>query len=135
MAKIQVIGNACVVTSALTLSDIEMVKRYRPKALTLYGGDDGKEPIFCISTGTQHGSINQYGAEFGSATRDGNGLATLTLAFEVDNDTTPEQLKALIADGVGSYVATLNKLEDRLPAVVEEIKAEREVILSNIEIC
>lgn len=43
MAKIKVVGNAAVITSNLTLGDIALVKAYRPEALALKGGENGKE--------------------------------------------------------------------------------------------
>jgi len=133
MAKITIVGEAVVIVSALKLEDIQTVQKYRPEALILRGGEDGKEPIFKLGVGA-HGTINKYGAEFATATHDDEKLATMTLIMEVDGDATAEDIKAMVADGIGGYVATLNKLEATIPAVLEEVAAERAAILANISV-
>lgn len=49
-------------------------------------------------------------------------------------DTDKENVKEVVADTVGAYVMTLNKLEATLPAVLDDIKAEKERIMNNITI-
>lgn len=130
MAKITIAGEAVVVTSTMKLEDIKTIKKYRPEALTLMGGEDGKEPIFKIGIGSGTGNINKYGAEFGSETHDAEKKATITLICEAgDGD-----IKEIIADTVGTYVLKLNKLEETLPAVLTEISTEKEKIMSNISV-
>lgn len=75
MAKIVIAGDAVVITSALKLSDIKTVEKYRPNELILKGGEDGKEPIFALGTTTGSGNINAVGASFGREASDGSGLA------------------------------------------------------------
>lgn len=129
MAKITIAGDAVVVTSALKLEDIKTIKKYRPGALVLMGGEDGKEPIFVLGVTNGTGSINQYGAAFGSETHDDQKLATMTLICRTEGD-----IKETVADTIGAYVMTLNKLEQTLPAVLQEITAEKEQILANITV-
>lgn len=131
MAKIVVAGEAIVITSALKLSDLETVKKYNPKALTLMGGEDGKEPIFCVGVNRgKAGSINQYGAEFGAETRDDKKLATMTLmASGVTGD-----VKDFVADKYGAALMLLNKLEATLPAALEAIAADKKAILDNVAV-
>lgn len=129
MAKICIAGKAVVVTSAMKLEDLKTIAKYRPGALVLKGGEDGKEPIFAVKATNGNGRINQYGAEFGDETNDENKLATMTLLFEADGD-----VKEVVADTVGAYVVNLNKLEATLPGVLEEIKAERSSILESITV-
>ena len=74
MAKIVIAGDAVVVKSELKLEDIKTIEKYNAKALTLMGGDEGKEPIFALGTTTGTGSINSVGASFGKADADGNGF-------------------------------------------------------------
>lgn len=130
MAKITIAGDAVVITSAMKLEDIKTIKKYRPDALVLKGGEDGKEPIFCISVTSGTGSINQYGAEFGAETHDDNKLAVITLICRHGEG----DIKEAVADTIGAYVMTLNKLEETLPAALEEIAAEKEQILANITV-
>lgn len=132
MAKITIAGEAIVVTSAVKLEDYRKVAKYRPKALTLLGGEDGKEPIFRagVSNGGA-GTIGKYGAEFATATHDEQKLASITLVYtgEAGND-----IKETVADEIGPAVMLLNKLEATLPDVLAEIDAEKAQILENITV-
>ncbi len=128
MAKITIAGFAVVITSGMKLEDIRTIQKYRPEALVLRGGEDGKEPIFKIGVSKDAGRISKYGAEFASATYDEAKLATITLACEnVEGD-----IKEFVADNIGANVMLLSKLETTLPAVLEEIAAQKAQILANI---
>lgn len=129
MAKITVVGGAVVVTSAVKLDDIKMIEKYRPAALVLT--DEEGEPIFKVGTTNDTATINKYGVTFNSATHDDSKLATMTVGCLCD---TGDNIKEIVADTIGVYVMTLNKLEDTLPAVISSIKAEKEAILSNITV-
>lgn len=128
MAKISIAGQAVVVTSAMALEDIKTIKKYRPEALILKGGEDGKEPIFALGIG--EGKINQVGASFNKATRDEAKLATLTMTTNFDG----EDIVAFVTDTLGGALMNLNKLEETLPAVLAEINAEKETIQQNITV-
>lgn len=130
MAKITIAGDAVVVTSAMKLEDIKTVKKYRPDALVLKGGEDGKEPIFKLGVCSGAGSICKYGAEFGSETHDDEKKAVMTLIC----DCREGDIKEVVADTIGAYVLNLNKLEATLPGVLEEIATEKEQIMSNIAV-
>ncbi len=130
MAKITIAGDAVVVTSAMKLEDIKKIKKYRPDALVLKGGEDGKEPIFKLGVCTGAGSLCKYGAEFGSETHDDEKKAVMTLIC----DCREGDIKEAVADTIGAYVLNLNKLEETLPGVLEEIAAEKEKIMSNISV-
>lgn len=130
MAKVVIAGDAVVVTSALKLEDLRTVAKYRPKSLILMGGEDGKEPIFRVAVGTGAGEIGQYGVEFGQETRDDAKLATLTMvATGVGAD-----IKEFVADKIGGALINLNKIEENLPAVIEEIDAEKAAVLESITV-
>lgn len=126
MAKITVVGQAVVVTSGLKLEDIKTIEKYRPDALILKGGENNKEELFRIGTGA--GSINQYGASFNEATRDDNKFAVITLTTDYSGD----DIKGYVADQLGSAITNLKALEEKLPEVVESIKAERKAIMDGI---
>lgn len=131
MAKIIVAGDAVVITSGLTLENLETVKKYNPNALTLMGGEDGKEPVFCIGVNRgKQGNINQYGVEFGAETRDEQKLATLTLLVPGEID----DVKNYVADKYGAALMMLNKLEAFLPTILEAIEADKKAILDNITV-
>ena len=127
MAKITVTGRAVVVTSAVKLDDI---KKYRQDSLTLYEGEGKeKEPVFAIGVGSGLGNINKYGAEFAHANADG--FAQITMFADVKDGT---DLKDYVAENIGCAILQLNKLEEKLPDVIQEIEAEKAAILRNIEV-
>lgn len=131
MAKIIVAGEAVVITSSMKLADLETIKKYNPKALVLMGGEDGKEPVFCIGVNRgKAGSINQFSVDFGAETRDDKKLATMTLMTSgVTGD-----VKEFVADKYGAALMLLNKLETTLPAALEAIAADKKAILENITV-
>ena len=131
MAKIIVAGEAVVITSSMKLTDLETIKKYNPKALVLMGGEDGKEPVFCIGVNRgKTGSINQFSVDFGTETRDDKKLATMTLMTSgVTGD-----VKEFVADKYGAALMLLNKLEATLPAALEAIAADKKAILENITV-
>lgn len=130
MAKITIAGDAVVVTSSMTLEDLKLIKKYRPKALNLMGGENNKDVLYSILVGEGNGSVNETGAYFGRTTNDEAKLACITMA----SAPTPGDIKEFVADTIGGYVMLLTKLEDTLPTVVEEIKAEKERVLGNIQV-
>lgn len=128
MAKITIAGKAVVVTSTLKLEDIKTVGKYRPKALSVYGGEDGKEEVFAIKAGCNE-NFSKYGICFADETRDEK-LATITMTTNYDGD----DIDGFVADYFGAAIIYLNKLEETLPAVIEEIAAERASVMSNITV-
>lgn len=131
MAKVTIVGNAAVVTSTLKYEDIKTVAKYRPAELTLKGGEDGKEPVFAIAAKDGNGNINAFGACFGAATRDEDKFAQITLVVDANGDT---DVKELIADQLGGALVNLAKLEEKLPAVIVEINAEKASVLECITV-
>lgn len=132
MAKITIAGSAVVVTSEVTLEDYRKIAKYRPKALVLMGGEDGKEPIFRVGFANNGpGCIGEYGAEFAEATHDEKKLASITLLYRGDNG---ENIKEAVADEIGAAVMKLSKLEATLPGVLTEIDAEMAQIMANIAV-
>ena len=130
MAKITIVGDAVVVTSTLKLEEYKTIETYRPNALTLMGGEDGKEPIFMVATSDCGGDINKYGATFASATHDENGYATITMCACTES----RDIKEWVADKLGAAIINLNKLEAQLPAVLDEINREKAEVMSNISV-
>ena len=128
MAKVKTLGASVVVVSDVKLEDIKKLKKYAPEALTLYGGEDGKEPLFCIDLSHGHGSLNSFGAEFGPVTSDG--FATITLVR-----TEPvADIKAAIVDQYGTALANLQALEATLPGALAEVERKHAAVMECIEI-
>lgn len=133
MAKIQIVGNAAILTSAIKAEDIRLAAKYRPESLVLTK-KDGNEvvPFFAIGMTDGTGKINNVGVSFDGVSRDGNGYATLTIGFR--SDATGEKLKEEVADKFGIAITNLNLIEEALPAVIEEIAARKAAVVSAIEV-
>lgn len=131
MAKTTVVGKAVVVTSAMKLEDLKMIKKYRPDALVLMGGENNDIPQFSILVADKGSCIGDNGVLFSDASRDDEALAQLTMVM---NDAVEGDVKEYIADEIGGALGKLEKLEATLPAVLAEIKAERDAVLASISI-
>lgn len=129
--KVTILGEAVVVTSSMKLEDLRTIAKYRPKALTLMGGDKGDDPVFAVGVTTGSGSINSYGASFGRESNDDEKLATITMSF---NGAAGGDIKERIADVLGAAIINLSKLEEQLPAVLAEIAEEKAAVMSNITV-
>jgi hypothetical protein len=127
--KYTVSGNALVITSGMKLADLATIKKYRPKALKLMGGENNKEEIFCIDVCEfGEGSINSIGACFCGATHNEEKLACITIMLEgVRGD-----VKEYVADKYGEAFMHLSALEATLPAVLAEIETQKAGIMANI---
>lgn len=132
MAKLSILGDAVVITSAIKLEDIQTIEKYNKSALTIIEEIDGEKiPVFSICTG-YNGEINQFGATFASATRDDNKLAQITLctcAASIVGD-----VKEWAADKFGKAIVRLNQLEAIIPSVLEQIVADKAEIMANITV-
>ena len=130
MAKINVTGEAVVITSAAKLSDLKNIAKYRPEALKLMGGKDGKELLFTVGVDEKSsGGINSNGAIFGRASR-GEGFAEITkLMPGIEGD-----VKEAIVEEMGGALLKLNALEAQLPAVVNEIAADKAKVMEAITV-
>lgn len=132
MAKITIAGDAGVITLAKTLEDIKTLEKYRPKALRLFEKDeDGKkEEVFVVASTKGPGSINKYGASFGSASHDENRFATITVEIPAD----VEDAVAYMADKVGMAIVMLNKVEAQFDEALAGIAADKATVLENITV-
>ena len=130
MAKTKIFGDSVVITSSIKLADMKNVAKYAPKALTLMGGEDGKEELFKVMVGKAGaGSINAWGATFASSTRDAEGKATITMMIPA----AVEKAKEWIVEEFGGALMNLKALEDQLPAVIAKIAADKKAVEDSIE--
>lgn len=116
MAKIKNAGGAVALVSDLRLEEIELLEKYRPKALTLYEGD---EAVFRVSTGSE-GDVSKYGACFAAATRDEAALAEHTILIPAD----VTDVKEFAVESIGPAVLQLNRVEEQAKAALTGIKDE-----------
>lgn len=131
MAKIYLAGDAVVITSALSLESLRTVKKYRPEALNLYGGKENEVLIFSVLV-DRGSAVCANAIAFNAATRDDEKLATLTTMLPESAKNT--DVKEYLADEYGAIITNLNKIEAAIPAVLEEIAAEKAAVMSNISI-
>lgn len=133
MAKITIVGDAMVVTSAKTLEAIKTLEKYNPKALGLYEVDEDsgcKTEIFRVASAKGEGSINQYGASFGSVTHDEEKLATITMDIPAGT----ANVKDYAADKLGAAIMLLNRVEAQFDAALEAVENEKAAIMENITV-
>lgn len=132
MAKLSILGNAVVVTSAIKLEDIRTIEKYNRDALILKEDVEGKKvPVFGVATGSTS-EINQNGATFADATRDDDKFAQITLctcAAGITGD-----VKEWAADKFGKAITRLNRLEATIPAVLDGIAADKAAVMANITV-
>lgn len=136
MAKITVLGNALVATSAKSLSALETLFKYRPSALTLKEKDEetGRmQEVFTVSV-TDHGngSLGEFGACFSGATRDEAKLATITMALP--SNVPADGVKEWIADHYGAALMMLNKVEAQVDAALAAVAEDKAAVMANISV-
>lgn len=132
MAKITIAGDSAVITSSQTLEDIKTLEKYNPKALKLVEtNDDGeREEVFRVCSTTGKGSINSYGASFGSTTHDDQKLATITVELPAGI----ANAKEYAAERFGAAIMLLNKIEGQFRGALDTVAAEREQVMQNITV-
>lgn len=131
MAKVTIAGNAVVITSGVKLADLATIKKYRPKALRLMGGENNKEELFVVDvcSGT-NGGLNSNGAVFCNATHDEAKMACITISLNgVQGD-----VREFVSDKYGEALIHLNALEAKLPDVLKEITEQKAAIMQNISV-
>lgn len=132
MAKITIVGDAVVVTSSMKLEDLKTISKYRPEALILKGGEDGKEPVFGISVVPRGmGELSKYGASFGSESHDDSKFATITMHMNCGD---VDDVKEAVADQLGATITNLTNLEKSLPDILSEIATEKAAVMNSISV-
>ena len=127
MAKVTIAGNSYVITSVVSMADLETVKKYRSSALAITDPET-KETTFRVGIGTS--SLNDYGVSFGGVTNNDAKLATATLSIPAD----VEDAKAYVLDKAGLALVNLEKVEAEIAETLGEISAERESIAESITV-
>ena len=127
MSKVTIAGSSYVITSSVSLENLETVKKHRPSALALVEPET-KETLFKVGVGTN--SISEYGISFGGVSNGDEKFATATL--KIPDGT--EDAKQYVLDTAGVAIANLNKVEANITKALEEIRAERNRIAENISV-
>lgn len=127
MATITIAGSCFVVTSEISMADLELVKKHRPKALKIVD-EETKEELFAVGTGNN--SLSDYGISFGGVSNDELKLASVTLPIPAD----VEDAQEYVAEKAGVAVVNLNRIENRIDSVLEEIRAEHKKVTDSIKV-
>ena len=127
MAKVTIAGSSYVITSAVSMADLEMVKKYRPSALAIIDPET-RETLFKVGVGSN--SISDYGIGFGGVSNDEGKLATATLSIPSD----VEDAKEYVLDKAGMAIANLKEVEEGVVEALEEIRIERDAVSQNIRV-
>ena len=131
MAKITIVGDACVITSDKKLEDIKLLEKYSPKALSLFEEENGKKTeVFKVCTADGAGSISKYGVCFESAGHNDEGLATLTVLLPQGI----EDVMAYAEDVYGPAIMKLNRVEEQFNLALGQVQAEKAAIREHITI-
>ena len=127
MAKVTIAGNSYVITSSVSMADLETVKKYRPSALAITDPET-KETLFKVGVGSN--SVNDFGISFGGVSNDDKKLAAATLSIPAD----VEDAKEYVLDKEGLAIANLNKVEAGIAEALKDIRTERDTIAGNIKV-
>ena len=127
MAKVTIAGNSFVITGAVSMTDLQTVKKYRPSALAITDPET-KETLFRVGIGSN--SANDHGVSFGGVSNGDAKLATATLPIPTD----VEDAKEYVLDKAGLALVNLEKVEGEIVEVLEDIRKERSSIAESITV-
>ena len=131
MPKTTIAGNSYVITSDVSMADLEAVKKYRPAALTL-ADEETKETYFRVGIGNSS-SVTDHGISFSGVTNDDTKKATATMPIPADA-VQDGDAKEYVLDKAGVALANLAKVEAGIATALKDIKTERDTIAANIKV-
>ena len=134
MANVTIAGNSFVITSSISMADLETVKKYRPAALTL-ADEETKETYFKVGVGSTS-SVSDHGISFSGVSNDEAKKATATLPIPSDSlsENSDGNAKDYVLDKAGLALANLNKVEAGITTALADIRKERDTIAANIKV-
>ena len=114
--RVMIMGCACVITSFLTVEQIENFRKYLPKALKLTDETSGNE-VCSIELDDGPGSIVDGKFTF-SRTKTPDGMASITLLLDPEIEDKAEMVKTRI----GASLIVLDRLETLLLERLKELE-------------
>lgn len=126
--KIIVSGDGVTVKFDKTLSEIKTLEKHDPKALRLL--DEDKNEVFRVASTTGEGSINAYGATFGSESRDDAKKAILTLIMPTE----ARDAKAWVEEVIGTAILKLNKVEAQMTEALSQVNNDLAAVRESITV-
>lgn len=115
MAKVQLVGSALVITSAIKRETLKLLKQHYPEALTLKSKED--EPIYKIDLGYTP-SITNYGIVFTTENEEGYAQTTMLLNPAL------KDRKDYVKKQYGHSILKLQQLELSLAAQAQILEKE-----------
>lgn len=124
-AKVNIVGGAVVVTSAVKLEDLKSVKKFKPSALQLWEGEGDERDLVCQIMLDEEGigEVDNNGIVYGGHTNE-QGYATATVFLRPEDDDPGK----VVEDELGGMLIHLKKLEDTLPEVLSAITRDKETV-------
>lgn len=129
--KLTITGDAYALTSAIKVSDIDLLKKYNPDALNVKD-KDGKV-VFGVSYSEGKPNVASFGVTFGGKTRDENGYATITGTIPT-GFASADAAKDFVADKFGGVVAYLEQLEKSVPEAAKAVADKRKKLVDGITV-
>lgn len=126
MAKIKVLGDAIVITSALKVADLETIKRSDASALTLC--DQDGNAVYAVMLG-KSASIDKKSVCFNGV--DAEGFAQLTILAEL-----PAKAAArnkYVRENIAPLVCKLNAAEGALGGVAAHLARMTDAVMEDVE--
>ena len=109
-----VMGCACVITSKLTVEQIENFKQYMPEMLTMV--DEEGKPVFTVDIGDAAGCLENDKAVY-SNTKMPDGKATITILIDPDEEDKPGIVKKYF----GIALLRLEEIEQGMLSYTDEL--------------
>ena len=129
MAKTKILGTSVTITSAIKVTDLKKLEKFKPAALKLTETVGSvKEEKFSVALGTSP-SVTKHGIVFNSANTDGYAEVTLQIPTSIAAD----KRKEYVADTYGYALLSLNELESQIAEVLAETEADFIAINEGIE--
>lgn len=124
--KIQIVGNAVLLTSKLKLDTIKKIEKFNKDLLCLTEiKDDEVKELFRINVG-KTASLSKYGVTFTNANAEGYACTTFLLPNNV------KDRKEYIKEEYGTALFMLSDLEDAIATAESEINAAFEKLNDDI---
>lgn len=131
VAAVQIAASVVTIKSAFTAAELNMVKTFRPEALTIFDTESGhKVPKFTVGVSTVgDGSVGAAGVSYGvRPASDGKAM----MVMEIPNGV--EDAKEWAADKIGAAILHVRKIEAGLAGVIAEIKGEQDQVKAAITV-
>lgn len=130
--KLTITGDAYALTSAIKVSDIELLKKYNPEALTVTDKET-KKMLFGVDYIEGKPNVASFGVTFsGKGRGESEGCATVTGIFPSHLGT--DEAKAFVAEKFGGIVAYLEQFEKSVPEAAKAVTEKRKKLVESITV-